>query len=1395
MSSSFEIADQAPLQEIVGYLNFSSGASDPAFLRRLDELWQVIQNAGTPPGKVCAVAQHLLAHKLKELAAGSPAFRNAEQGRQALRLIFDEVLPAYRRHHRDLLFHQSDVELWQPFFIGRVAEVVLAAGAPWNETETIVEQSLNRLNDFIGYRPVPVLETHKHEPYAHERVRPAPLYIVGTGVSGGKYHELIEQTLAILRNTPPDLLDAAGFDLAALDELAFDPRAYDFNHPVNRRPNYHFGTWDPHLIDNKGRYRRFVIQQCTLDAALARIQQSHDLPREQVLFEAGAVLAGTILMASGTTGNGPEAHDSSVSLATLLPKIARYRDEFYQHLLAQLQGEHRQRLEAEAAARRQPFAGARQHLNAELARLRALQLQHVRLALIFSRLGFSEAALRQSQIVPAASARMACQIQCLLTTGHHLADADRLQDAAAVLPQVEDLLQRAIACGAVIDPWNILGFGGQFSLFPAVENSIPDPRVDELFDLVEQLFALYARLWHEGATADDMTLQKRIAGAFRKAANWWDRFATTAVEGVRHIFGSEAVVASQRVADALAAWHKAGDSAGQVAFWLPYVEQFDSPQAYSRVIEVLLAQPDLQAAMALLMHWLSQAETVRLDEGAPSFYALAMRWLQIALAASTAAGAELQNDRSLALKFFDHLEANAEQFWVVPQWQSGEFPGSHPPSRTLETATGTSADDFDENDAGQKDEEHEDDLFSAAYENMVYRDSTADGTDADMLEVPGAGDTSNDELECELRRLAPRLAFLAMLAAQWKLVAWVLGSNQRLAQTESGGMLTPPDSGQKLESRKKEPIALKHASLAVPSEWLARAQKNRQQLLVLTADIQRYPLTISSASYDALLEYDRRRLTREMLLEKVIATLTATIEAEFSLAAVCSTAHGAEASASKAPATASPATAAQPVAKKETSDEKSDAFTPRPQTIAMISAIMAGNVQAVRAAWGTFLVEVARQPLLYVPLARGGDARKIAATRALQQTLREMLRRLPQLGLLRQTCQLLRVARVMEKEHSPGAGAVTEFDRLFEIGYQAIVESLVESSLGWNTEQRPTADSAAAADATADLQLIDCLQQVTEALLSEWLSHSRTLRLSALERVASEKAWQELVKFIERYGHDLFTQQFFQLGNLRAILYQGVDAWLQRLVQADETEESLLLVKELDHGLSRAEAKKHLSLVIEVIVENYAEYRDYNATTTQSDRGEMLYTLLDFLRVKVGYERIHWNLRPVIMAHEVLIRRGLNGPAELWRRIMAQRTTEVADQQLTRLAKLQTQYGMRLSTVADRLRERFVRPLVIDRVRALVQPAAEEARRGEQPTAFALLEQEAGDLADEPCGAGLDLPDWLEVLEEEADRVCQQPAGRDIEDESLIAAPRVRLTWDEIQLQLSDWDTPPEISR
>ena len=176
------------------------------------------------------------------------------------------------------------------------------------------------------------------------------------------------------------------------------------------------------------------------------------------------------------------------------------------------------------------------------------------------------------------------------------------------------------------------------------------------------------------------------------------------------------------------------------------------------------------------------------------------------------------------------------------------------------------------------------------------------------------------------------------------------------------------------------------------------------------------------------------------------------------------------------------------------------------------------------------------------------------------------------------------------------------------------------------------------------------------------------------------------------------------------------------------------------------------------------------------------------MRDKVAYERIHWNLRPVMMAHEVLVRCGRSGAAELWRRAMAERTGDTAEQHLRRLTQLQKKYGMRLPTVADRLAERFVRPLAIDRVKALVKPAVEQAKSGGESSAFAQLEEEASTLAEEPSGAGLDLPDWLLALEDEVDRETLPVRRADLSADLLDQVPRTRLSWHEFQQQLANWE-------
>jgi hypothetical protein len=166
-----------------------------------------------------------------------------------------------------------------------------------------------------------------------------------------------------------------------------------------------------------------------------------------------------------------------------------------------------------------------------------------------------------------------------------------------------------------------------------------------------------------------------------------------------------------------------------------------------------------------------------------------------------------------------------------------------------------------------------------------------------------------------------------------------------------------------------------------------------------------------------------------------------------------------------------------------------------------------------------------------------------------------------------------------------------------------------------------------------------------------------------------------------------------------------------------------------------------------------------------------------------------WNLKPVVLVHEVLVHCGRKEAAGQWRRTVQQRTRSVANEHLKRFEQLVRQYGMRLPSVAQRLDERFVRPLDIDRLCALVRPAVEELRAGGMPVAFTFLEEEIAQLTEEPGGVGFEVPGWLESLEEEVSRLDNRVPD---EEEELAdtdpAMPQVRLSRTEIERQIEEWD-------
>jgi len=1312
--------DTSQQEDIVGYLNFSSGTSDLGFLRHLNEQFHSIESSFPREKSLDELTRRLLL-TIDRLESTAGTFADVSQARAVVQILEQQLLPAYRKFHHDLLFHQTEANLWRPFFIGRACEAILAQGSPWDEHERIVQGALAQLNDYVGYRPVAMLDSeHFSDPYPHEFVRPLPLYIQGSGVAVGRYEKILQLALEILAQTDDDTLTRAGFDLAQLEEIAVDPRAYDFDHPVNRRPNYHFGLWDPRQISGAGYYTRFVLQQITLDALLSRCEEASEAEQEDRWYEAAAVLAGTMLMASAISGDGPGRHDSTVTLSTLLPQIATFRDDFYQLLLAKTQGPRGERLRAEAQQQRQPFGAARQHLNHELARRRSLQMQHVHLAHLYARLGYPEAAQRQADSVQVAAARMVSGIYCHLTSGHDAIDLGTLDQVVDHLTTCEDLIYRGIECGALIDPWNVVGFAGNFSLFPALENTVHDQRVDGLIELVEQVLDLGARAWSEAAAIDHSELEKKFSEILVRMAIWWDKFATSTVEDVHYLVAKETEVSANLVAGALNAWHKAGAAAGDIGFWRMFVDQFDTSKSFQLVIEALLDHGDTIASRALMMQWVSQKDRTPLEENDSSFRRLAFQWLAVVEAEQLESG---ENRWDEVAKFFAYLEANAEEYWQVPSLTLDVPFDSQLEDPDLDSDLFLEEESFDEEEDEEEDDEEENELFEAAYEQMVYRDSTDDGFEGDLAD--DGMDFEDTEWEHEAHRLEQRLDFLTTVSNLWKHAAIVWGS--------------------KLEQTDQRP--------EVFVQGLAQSTTNYRQLIKLLETIHGFQLSQPSGSHESLVEFDRLRTLHEGLIQHIIITCVETRDAARLLAAT----H-----------------LQQESIEGETFGEPVDLYS-----VKILRAVLAGDAKAIRDQWQDFIAALKPYPLLYLPHSRGGEPRQIVATRGIQQLLYDLLGWLPKLGLIRETCQLLDVAQEMEQEHPVGRGAVTEFDGLFESGYQAIVRSMVASAELWSqSNSSPQANQA-------DHMLVDALQQLTETQLDRWLNHSRSLRLSVVERLGNDKRWNEFTKFVQRYGADLFDQKFMSLGNLRGILHQGVGHWLESLANDPDAEDEFLLIRDINDGLIRDEAAEQLSLAIEAIVENYRTYLDYNTTTTQSDHGEQLYALVDFLRLQAAYERVAWNLKPVIWAHEILVRRHRAAAAEMWCQTFTDRTSEEADSHIARFNKLSQEYGMRLTTVADRLGERFVRPLMIDRVKALVEPAL-AAAEAEGKEVFAALKREIASLAKEPSGAGLDIPDWLAALEEEVttarSRFNHQPPA----DRLASHIGQVQLTWQELLEQLEE---------
>lgn len=1305
------------LDQVLGYLNFSSGSEDKAFLGKLNQLFEYQESLGSSGNSDSTHQQvlELLGKRLESLKETNSTFADSQQAHRVLDLMSHHVLPGYMAHHRDLLFHRTDTTTFNSFFIGRIFESVLASKPIENEAKQIIKSVNSTLNDFIGHRPVPSLETQKIEPYPNEWVRPIPVYIKDVGTAHGKYNSIINKAIELLRTTPDDLLEISQFDPEHLDELALDPRAFDFDHPVNRRPNYHFGQWDEHSIDNHGYFNRFIIHEVTLDALLSRLESKSEISDEEILLEASTVLAGTILMASGISGRGPGAYDSRMTLSLLLPRIAGYRDEFYERLLQSVPDKHRERLVEETKLRHQSFGGARQHLNTQLAIYRSEQLVRVQLATLFARMGFQLAANRQSRIVPVASGRMLCQIDCWLAQGRIALRNETLDEACRVIPRIMDVLQRGIHCGAIIDPWNILGFDANYSLFPASENSVRDHRADELVDLMDHIINYCSRIWITAAARGDQEICQRIGLEFDLITDWWRQYAPHEVSSVDTVEPLEIYNATKNVASALTLWQenvKEGTHSNPIEFWSRHVELFHSPRAFALAIIALINRQDYSTSMGLLIFWLGRSDEFPLEYGATSYGHLVGRWLQGQFNQCR----ESDNAEQAAAtwnqlrKFYDYLEANANDNWRVPRFDLNR--NSHRPTEDVEM------EEFN-------DESADDSLYSAAYESMVYKDTTDDGVDG-SIDDGGGSDDESEALRLEAERISFRLNFLETLADLFKVAATIIP----VTETKSW-----PNELRKQTVQQQ---------ISSAQQWAEHAKQIRRGLDELTATVENFRLPVPRCDQFSMIEYDRLRYFKESLLDQVVSISVEFANARRMLIAWSSALQSLESDNGR----------------KGSEEDNASSVNDTPDDELSITQtfanMFAANRKEIQTGFENLTEQLAEKPILYVPLSKGGKCEHIFNARVRQCAMGELLDCLPRLGLFQEGYELTRLILLMERNQRSRVGAVTEFDELFRISYTSMLETLIEATetLKQNLIEQGTSKRDAAEQ--SESALFECMELLTESMLMIWLSHSRTLRLSVLERISDRDTWDQLKSFIETYGEKLFTQTFFNMANIRAILHQGVDQWLTQMAEEPNANELRLFHDLESNTYPRKKAISHLTLILEAIQESYSEYRDYNSTTTQSDRGELLYILIDFLQLRAKYDRVCWHLKPVIWAHETLVRNKQNSVARLWRRSLTERVGSEADRFVAEYDKLKNRYSIQMASIEDRLNEKFVHPMQVDRLCSLVETAMVDPNSHHSQRIFDLIEHQADSMARRPNGSGIDVPSWIIALSEEVDHVAEK---------------------------------------
>ena len=1325
------------IKQILGYLNFSNGTRDPEFAKNVNLLAVQLKDQFTVEN-LCKVLDAGLRQLSREDSLG---FEDVSQAEVVMSLAWTDLFRKYLSFHEDLIFHLEEQSFGQPFFLVRLAEAVLQEGSPWNETERILQGAMQRLNDFLGLRPVAILENDRlAEPYDHERFCPCPLYFREAGVAYGPYELLLELTLKNLADIPGSLLETACFDLSLLDEIALDYRAHDHTHPSNKRTNYMFGEWDPHEIDNKGYYRRFILRSIILDALVDWVETQDQLDLITATEDASRVLCGTLLMASAISGSGPGYYDSETSLSTLLPIVAGLRDNYYESLLQTMSGAKKRRHIQILKETHQPYGHVRHGLNMYLADYGARQVQLRELALLYARMGYPVAARRKAAQIPSLSIRFESELQLRMRLGHLYVAQNQPEAAAGLLEECEDLFERGIHSGGLIDPWNILGFQGHYPLFQTREDVTGDQRAEILLELASQMIDLYTAVLGEAAVQRNHDLKEEISQRFLKWAQQWDRYATHTVNDLPTVYGVQSWESACRVAETLEKWEASDEASGSLMFWKDHIDSLQSAHSYALVIQKLLQQKDTTASMGLLMQWLSEADEVGLEVGNSSIHILFLQFMKtmIEIHAEPALNAYAKSMRRL----FEFLEANAEAWCQVPSVNlllQEDSPIREEPGWISDLH---SDEEFDaEGESNAPFDEEEEQLYQAAYDQVIYRDSTDDGIDSNLAD--GDSYSSNTEFDLIARTLEPRLKFLNTIAQLW----------------EFASLKLLDEIGQCDEMLDRKFISFLY-------DCRDELLSTRLQLRELLEGLWKKPTSSVVGNPDENLEYDLQLQRKFFLVQQCLAVQVHYLKAG-RLLQTC------------------------------LDYEEPHGGYSREQFLAAetIRFILLEQLDIVRRKLPQLLENLSKKPLLYAPLENGGDPQSIVTAKNRQAVLEFLLHHLPRLGLFRETWHVLGTAYSMEKNRSPAGVAITEFDRLFHHAVSETVERLVPAIRSWEP-------------AISNEDILTIVDQVLSHYMSFWRRHSETMRLSAVESIESESDWEDIEDFINKYGEDLFHSRQLNLSHIRVVLHHGVDLFLEHLSEHQDPLHPLELIEALNSGECDYDEATHcIEMLYRVIVDKFDRFLEYNTTTIQSDYGNKLFSFLEFLRLESQYDRNAWLFSPLEITHQALCTLGETELAYLWEEQCREETQEIAEEHLASLKELEQQYGMRLPSVRDRLQERFVKPMAVNRMIGLVPRAMQEvnaasslqSKSQDSSSAFQALEEEIDAYLVQVCGSGIEIPPWLRQVQQKVEDELELQSDRIVDISDYLNRSHQYPTQEELESQLDNWtsalDYPSETNQ